>query len=237
MTEPTIYEYAGGAPAFQRLVERFYAKARADELLEPLFAHFTDEHVRRVAIWLGEVFGGPPRYTDEQGGHHDILVRHGGLAIGEAQRARWAELMIATAHEELPAEPKLQQRFAAYIEWGTRVAREASQPGYTLPPAAPVPRWDWGTDGPPGAAAAPVAPPPSAVPDAPGFAADVAPLFTERDRAAMRWAFDLGSRDDVARHADAILARLADGTMPCDGAWPPERVALFRRWVETGMRA
>jgi hypothetical protein len=99
--------------------------------------------------------------------------------------------MTATAHEELPAEPTLQWRFAAYIEWGTRVAREASQPGYTLPPAAPVPLWDWGPDGPPGAV--PAAPTPSAVPDAPGFAADVAPLFTGRDRAAMRWAFDLSS--------------------------------------------
>src|SRR5262245_18992007 len=233
MNGPTLYEYAGGAPAFQRLVERFYAKARVDPLLAALFARFTDEHVRRVGVWLGEVFGGPPRYTEEEGGHRDILVRHGGLAITEPQRARWAEMMIATAREELPAEPKLQRRFADYIEWGTRIAREASEPGYALPPPAPVPRWDWGAEGPPGATtdATPVA-----IPDAPGFAADVAPLFTERDRAAMRWAFDLGSRDDVARHADAILARLVDGTMPCDGAWPPEQVALFSRWVETGKR-
>jgi hypothetical protein len=25
--------------------------------------------------------------------------------------------------------------------------------------------------------------------------------------------------------------------MPCDGAWPPERVAVFRRWVEAGKPA
>src|SRR5262249_20080145 len=41
MTDPTIYEYAGGAAAFQRLVERFYPKIRADALLAPLFAHLT----------------------------------------------------------------------------------------------------------------------------------------------------------------------------------------------------
>jgi hypothetical protein len=38
----------------------------------------------------------------------------------------------------------------------------------------------------------------------------------------------------VSAHADAILARLRDGSMPCDGAWPLERIDLFARWLETG---
>jgi len=51
----------------------------------------------------------------------------------------------------------------------------------------------------------------------------------------MRFAFDLSSYGDVKEHADGILRRLSDGTMPCDGPWPPERVAIFRGWVENGM--
>ena len=43
----------------------------------------------------------------------------------------------------------------------------------------------------------------------------------------MRFAFDLWSHDDVGEHADAILDRLQAGTMPCDGAWPEERVEVF----------
>ena len=46
--------------------------------------------------------------------------------------------------------------------------------------------------------------------------------------------FDLWSHDDVSSHADPILERLEDGSMPCDGAWPEDRVELFRRWVESG---
>jgi hypothetical protein len=42
------------------------------------------------------------------------------------------------------------------------------------------------------------------------------------------------SRDDVARNSDAILARLREGTMPCDGAWPNEQIALVQRWVQAG---
>jgi hypothetical protein len=68
-------------------------------------------------------------------------------------------------------------------------------------------------------------------PDQPlSFAADIRPLFRERDRESMNWAFDLGSYDDVRAHAEAILGRLAAGTMACDGAWPAERVEVFRRW-------
>jgi hypothetical protein len=68
----------------------------------------------------------------------------------------------------------------------------------------------------------------------PSFERDIRPLFTERDRVAMRWAFDLGEVASVRQHAEAILKQVAAGRMPCDAPWPAERVALFRRWVEAG---
>jgi hypothetical protein len=46
-----------------------------------------------------------------------------------------------------------------------------------------------------------------------------------------------GGAFDVASHAEAIVQRLSDGTMPCDGAWPAERIAAFRRWIETDKHA
>ena len=67
-----------------------------------------------------------------------------------------------------------------------------------------------------------------------GFEADIKPLFREKDRDSMRRAFDLWSCADVKSHADAIAGRLANGSMPCDGAWPPERIELFEAWVEQG---
>lgn len=69
------------------------------------------------------------------------------------------------------------------------------------------------------------------------FAQDIKPLFREGDRESMKWAFDLSSYDDVAANSDAILGRLQDGTMPCDGAWPEEQVDLFQRWVDAGTPA
>jgi hypothetical protein len=75
-------------------------------------------------------------------------------------------------------------------------------------------------------------------PDEPiGFEQHIKPLFRERDRDSMRSSFDLWSLEDVSTHADAILHRLDAGTMPCDGAWPAERVAVFRRWIDAGKPA
>ena len=68
------------------------------------------------------------------------------------------------------------------------------------------------------------------------FEADIKPLFSERDRRSMAFAFDLWSHDDVSRHADDILDRLTAGDMPCDGAWPRAQVDLFERWIATGKR-
>jgi hypothetical protein len=70
-----------------------------------------------------------------------------------------------------------------------------------------------------------------------GFDEDIKPLFRERDRDSMLFAFDLWSLDDVSTNADAILAQLEGGTMPCDGAWPAENVAVFRRWIDAGKPA
>jgi hypothetical protein len=69
------------------------------------------------------------------------------------------------------------------------------------------------------------------------FAADIRPMFREKDRDAMRGAFDLWDYDDVVTHAGAIATKLHDGTMPCDGAWPAEQVRLFDHWVEQGTAA
>lgn len=70
--------------------------------------------------------------------------------------------------------------------------------------------------------------------ESPSFTAQIKPLFREGDRRSMQFRFDLWSYDDVSTHADAILGQLQAGTMPCDGAWPADQVALFVRWVESG---
>jgi hypothetical protein len=66
------------------------------------------------------------------------------------------------------------------------------------------------------------------------FASDIKPLFRESDREAMQAAFDLWSVADVRRHGEAIAAAVRNGSMPCDGPWPEDQVALFDRWLAEG---
>lgn len=142
---PTVYEWAGGSDALERLTEVFYAKVRQDALLEPVFRGMDRNHPKYVAAWLAEVFGGPPRYTRERGGYPHMLSKHRGGALTEEMRRRWVNLICDAADEAaLPADPEFRSAFAAYIEWGTRLAVENSQPGTQPPPKAPVPRWGWG---------------------------------------------------------------------------------------------
>jgi hypothetical protein len=70
--------------------------------------------------------------------------------------------------------------------------------------------------------------------DAVSFAQDIRPLFRDRDVESMARFFDLSSYDDVKAHADRIYARVSQGSMPCDAAWPQENTALFRQWMDHG---
>ena len=142
---PTLYEWAGGAPALLRLTEVFYEQVRADPVLALVFAEMPHDHPQHVAMWLGEVFGGPARYTEERGGYPHMLAKHLDRALTEQQRRRWLDLICDAADAaELPADPEFRSAFVAYLEWGTRLAVGNSQPGAEPPRAAPVPHWGWG---------------------------------------------------------------------------------------------
>lgn len=144
-TVPTLYEWAGGDDAIDRLTERFYRNVANDELLAPIFVHMDGEHPRFVARFIGEVFGGPARYTAERGGHPHMVAAHLGRHLSEAQRRRWFDLLLTTADEVgLPSDPEFRSAFVGYLEWGSRLAVINSQPGASANPDAPMPRWGWG---------------------------------------------------------------------------------------------
>ena len=49
---PTIYDWAGGRPAFERWLGQFYDLVEDDELLAPLFGGtVSDQHRRDVVTW------------------------------------------------------------------------------------------------------------------------------------------------------------------------------------------
>jgi hypothetical protein len=144
----------------------------------------------------------------------------------------------------LPTDPEFRAAFVSYLEWGSRIAVENSAPGARPPLHMPVPHWSWVAGATPGSRVSALAPQPEeaavstpAADEPLSYDTHIRPLFRERDRASMTFAFDLWSYDDVSEHADAILTRVREGSMPCDGAWPAERVQTFERWVSAGKPA
>ena len=220
--EPTLFEWAGGLPALTRLTRLLYEKhVPADDLLAPLFATMPREQPQLEAALLADAFGGPA-----------ATQANGRPGFTEEQRARWVALAIRAADEAvLPADPQFRSALTSYLEWTSRV------------PGTPPPAWDWGPAGPPAEAPGQTSTVddqeaiPLPGPDEPvSFEANIKPLFREHDRQSMSFAFDLWSYDDVRGHAAEILKHLTDGSMPCDGAWPADRVEVFRRWTESGFQ-
>jgi hypothetical protein len=70
------------------------------------------------------------------------------------------------------------------------------------------------------------------------FAKDIRPLFRADDVSTMKEnGVDLSSHADVKKHSHDIHARLKEGDMPCDGAWPAANVNKFKEWMDGGMQA
>ena len=143
---PTLYAWAGGSEPFRRMIDAFYDRVEADDLLGPLFPGGVSEpHRAHVTQWWIEVFGGPADYTEQLGGYERMLAHHRNLGITPAQRFRFASLMSLAADDAgMPDDPEFRAALVGYLEWGTRLAQHNSQPGAEVVPHAPVPRWGWG---------------------------------------------------------------------------------------------
>lgn len=145
---PTLFEWAGGMAAFERLTDIFYDRVKDDELLAPVFKDMSPGHAKNVAHFIAEVFGGPKVYTGERGGHATMISHHLNRRLTQEQRTRWVHLICECADEAgLPDDPEFRSAFVAYIEWGSRLAVMNSRPGVKPNPDAPMPHWGWGEVG------------------------------------------------------------------------------------------
>src|SRR5262245_46442499 len=120
---PTLFEWAGGMPAIERLMDAFYEKVRRDETLSSVFASMGPDHPRHVAHFVAEVLGGPPLYSESRGGHPHMISRHLDRHLTQDQRAHWMAVLLRTADEVgIPDDPEFRSALVAYLEWGSRLA-------------------------------------------------------------------------------------------------------------------
>jgi hemoglobin len=115
MDQLTLFAQVGGQPFFDRLVDRFYVGVEADPVLLPLYPDQADlaGARRRLALFLGQYWGGPTTYSDERG-HPRLRARHFPFPIGELERDRWLVHMRA-AIDESGAPPDAKVRLHEYM--------------------------------------------------------------------------------------------------------------------------
>lgn len=149
---PTLYEWAGDMQTFESLFTKFYDKVLRDDLLAQVFKNMSPDHVKHVAHFVAEVFGGEKLYTSKDNGSHAAMIGHHiGKMLTEEKRQRWIHLLLQTADEVgLKSDPEFRSAFVGYIEWGTRLAVINSH--LTENPMVenqPMPKWGWGETGAP----------------------------------------------------------------------------------------
>jgi hemoglobin len=114
MAEPTIFDAAGGAAVFERLVQRFYERVAGDPVLRPMYPDDLEPPARHLTLFLIQYFGGPNSYSMERG-HPRLRMRHLPFAINQQARDRWIEHMTA-AVESLEIEQSIKQELLRYFE-------------------------------------------------------------------------------------------------------------------------
>ena len=75
--------------------------------------------------------------------------------------------------------------------------------------------------------------------DAPSFAKDIRPMFTDMDVEHMKaFGIDLSDRVAVEESAEGIYQTVSDGSMPPRSSgeprWTPEMCARFQQWRDAG---
>jgi hemoglobin len=145
LARPSIYEFAGGDPAFLALAAAHHARCLQDPELSHAFSHgLNPDHVANLASYWAEVFGGPARYSQKHGGHSRMIELHARNGIGDDWSHRFvACFMQAAADVRLPADPEFRAALRSYMEWATTEVESYAPVDAKVEMNMPMPRWGW----------------------------------------------------------------------------------------------
>jgi hemoglobin len=146
---PSLYEFAGGAPAFLALARAHHARCLADPELNHPFSHPDQDphHVERLAAYLAEVMGGPSTFSDSYADQSAMLRMHAGNGDMTDLGRRFVDCFVAAADDaDLPADADFRESLRDYMRWAVDEVLHYPDDRSTVPTGLPMPRWSW--DGP-----------------------------------------------------------------------------------------
>lgn len=143
---PTLYEFAGGEPAFLALATAHHARCLADPELNHPFSHPGQhpQHVERLAAYWAEVMGGPAAYSRACGDQSAVVHMHAGMGDMTDLGQRFVDCFVRAADDAgLPADPAFRAALRAYMQWAVDEVALSHPHDTNIPPNLAVPRWSW----------------------------------------------------------------------------------------------
>lgn len=145
MARPSMFEFAGGEPAFLALAAAHHERCLKDPELNHPFSHGGDpNHLEHLAAYWAEVFGGPARYSESLGGHSRMLEVHARQGSGPDFGPRFVACFMQAADDAgLPDDPDFRAQLRAYMKWATEEVVSYAPATAQVAPGMQVPRWGW----------------------------------------------------------------------------------------------
>jgi hemoglobin len=143
---PTLFEFAGGAPAFLALATAHHARCIADPELNHPFSHPGQhpQHVERLASYWAEVMGGPPVYSQSCGDHSGVVSMHAGNGEMSDLGRRFVECFVLAADDaQLPDDPAFRAALREYMQWAVAEMISHPTPDDAVPSGMAMPKWSW----------------------------------------------------------------------------------------------
>jgi hemoglobin len=142
---PSLFDFAGGEPAFLALATAHHARCVADPELSHPFSHPDQhpQHVERLAAYWAEVLGGAPTYSQSCGTQAALAEMHCVDEDLSDLGRRFIGCFVAAMDDvNLPDDPQFRAAMRGYMVWA--VERFTRYPR-TEPAGSDdvVPHWSW----------------------------------------------------------------------------------------------
>jgi hemoglobin len=145
LVRPTLFEFAGGEPAFLALAAAHHARCLADPELNHPFSHPGQHplHTERLGSYWAEVMGGPRRYSASCGDQSGMLVMHAGNGDMTDLGRRFVDCFVLAADDAgLPEDPEFRAALRDYMRWA--VDDVLSHPlAEDVDAGLRMPSWSW----------------------------------------------------------------------------------------------
>lgn len=144
MPRPSIFAFAGGAPALLALAAAHRERCQRDPELNHPFSHpGHPDHVQRLD-WYWEVFGGPPAYSETCGSHSSLVLIHAGQGAQHDLGERFVNCFVQAADDAgLPDDVEFRSCLRASMEWAVREILAYSPHDAVVPTDLAFPHWSW----------------------------------------------------------------------------------------------